>query len=156
MKLFVIFLWMLPSFAFSQGAYKCKTERGYVFQERQCDGTGRYSDDPTVKQLRVAPLSPEEEAVKVETLKQVVLSRLKDPGSAQFSGLRLSKSGLALCGEVNAKNSYGGYTGAKLFVADDEGVYFHGDGSMPSSITNPNARRTYYPKAAKYGCINIP
>jgi hypothetical protein len=44
--------------------------------------------------------------------------RLKDPDSAQFKSTYLSrKSGTPVaCGEVNSKNSFGGYSGFKLFL----------------------------------------
>ncbi len=42
-----------------------------------------------------------------------VKSVLKDPDSAKFSGQH------GYCGYVNAKNSFGGYTGDKRFVAPD-------------------------------------
>jgi hypothetical protein len=44
--------------------------------------------------------------------------RLKDPDSAQFRNTYLSrKSGTPVtCGEVNSKNSFGGYSGFKLFL----------------------------------------
>jgi hypothetical protein len=48
-----------------------------------------------------------------------VKSSLKDPGSAEFSSEFVSKSkegAYALCGSVNAKNGFGGYTGSKRFV----------------------------------------
>lgn len=61
--------------------------------------------------------------------KEVVLANLKDPGSAEFRNVRPTADGLYLCGEVNAKNSYGGYVGFKKFytlwqmnVASIEGV----------------------------------
>lgn len=40
-----------------------------------------------------------------------VLGALKDPDSAQF------RSQKGFCGEVNSKNSFGGYTGFKRFIA---------------------------------------
>lgn len=48
-----------------------------------------------------------------------VKSRLKDPGSATFSGMFVSwlSGGPIVCGRVNAKNSFGGYAGATRFVA---------------------------------------
>ncbi len=54
-----------------------------------------------------------------EQLKQLVTEHLKDPSSATFRNLTLTQgeSGLALCGEVNSKNSFGGYTGYSEFVA---------------------------------------
>lgn len=47
--------------------------------------------------------------------KAAVLDKLKDPGSAQFKSAFVN--GISYCGEVNAKNSYGGYNGFKRFVA---------------------------------------
>lgn len=60
-------------------------------------------------------------------LKVQVRNRLKDPDSAEFSNLvvyqqkaapRDTVFGYTLCGEVNAKNSFGGYGGYQKFVAD--------------------------------------
>lgn len=58
-----------------------------------------------------------------------VLSQLKDPDSAQFRNeIVISPWGLAnsvLCGEVNAKNSMGGYVGYRSFdvyVDSDSGA----------------------------------
>lgn len=44
---------------------------------------------------------------------------LKDPDSAKISNTRVVqwRSGKVVCGEVNAKNSYGGYVGNRPFVA---------------------------------------
>lgn len=61
----------------------------------------------------------------IETLK----SSLKDPGSAQVSEMekfsyaqklnddQVVNTGYAVCGNINAKNSYGGYVGARHFYA---------------------------------------
>ncbi|BFM75542.1 TPA: hypothetical protein ACSIRU_003761 [Acinetobacter baumannii] len=48
--------------------------------------------------------------------KEAVLSTLKDPDSAQFQNIK------GYCGEVNSKNSYGGYVGFKRYVSIDGGV----------------------------------
>ena len=62
--------------------------------------------------------------------KRRVIEDLKDPKSAQFRRLYISewsiqgRKALALCGEVNARNSYGGYTGFQRFIADKDGVVF--------------------------------
>ena len=48
--------------------------------------------------------------------KDAVLSTLKDPDSAQFQNVK------GYCGEVNSKNSYGGYVGFKRYVAMDSAV----------------------------------
>ncbi|BBT40916.1 hypothetical protein [Pseudomonas putida] len=56
---------------------------------------------------------------------EMVASTLKDPGSAMFSSVRMVETQTAgdlhngyLCGQVNSKNSFGGYTGPKRFVAN--------------------------------------
>ena len=50
-------------------------------------------------------------------LEEAVKKVLKDPNSAQFQNIK------GICGEVNAKNSYGGYTGFKRFyVLNNETV----------------------------------
>lgn len=55
------------------------------------------------------------EAAKLTDLRKPILGQLKDPDSAKFSDELISNSG-ALCGFVNAKNSYGGYTGNTEFI----------------------------------------
>lgn len=59
----------------------------------------------------------EEEAL--EKAREAVAESLKDPSSAQFRNVRLANymGGKVICGEVNAKNSYGGYVGFTRFVA---------------------------------------
>lgn len=51
-----------------------------------------------------------------------VTAKLKDPESAQFRDVYVSNSfGIPLvCGEVNAKNSFGGYTGYQRFISGGE------------------------------------
>lgn len=51
-----------------------------------------------------------------------VRDEMKDPGSAEFRNVKVYPKGGAktmttVCGEVNAKNSYGGYVGFRPFVA---------------------------------------
>ncbi len=46
---------------------------------------------------------------------QYVRARLKDPNSAEFRNQFIGKKGLP-CGEVNAKNSFGGFIGFKRFI----------------------------------------
>ncbi|QQG66330.1 hypothetical protein [Desulfobulbus oligotrophicus] len=48
--------------------------------------------------------------------RQAVLARMKDPGSSEFSDVYRAASG-AVCGRVNAKNSFGAYTGFVRFVS---------------------------------------
>lgn len=62
--------------------------------------------------------------------KESVTRKLKDPESARFRGVFTMRG--SVCGEVNAKNSYGGYVGFKRFLAiegllvmlDDDGMAF--------------------------------
>lgn len=57
----------------------------------------------------------------------VIKERLKDPESARFRrvyGAKNENDKIAICGEFNAKNSYGGYVGYKPFMVfgdDDRG-----------------------------------
>ena len=48
-----------------------------------------------------------------------VRTQLKDPASAQFRNVHISEKGFA-CGEINAKNSYGGYNGFTAFFVNQE------------------------------------
>lgn len=59
----------------------------------------------------------------MEQAKQALAGGLKDPASAQFRNVRLVSynNGAVVCGEVNGKNSYGGYVGFKPFVASPAG-----------------------------------
>jgi hypothetical protein len=49
--------------------------------------------------------------------KQLLVDSLKDPDSARFSNLIIAErsEGKLLCGSINARNSFGGYVGAKKF-----------------------------------------
>lgn len=52
---------------------------------------------------------------------RAVRNELRDPSSAQFRALKVLPGGPedgALCGEVNAKNAMGGYTGFEPFYAE--------------------------------------
>lgn len=59
---------------------------------------------------------------------KVARNALKDPDSAKFHGLTVVKKdgSYALCGKVNSKNSFGGYTGNQLFlVVGKKAVFQH-------------------------------
>lgn len=53
--------------------------------------------------------------------KRVIESMLLDPNSVEFKNVR-SAAG-AVCGQVNAKNKFGGYTGFKEFIVIDDEAY---------------------------------
>jgi hypothetical protein len=57
-------------------------------------------------------------------IEQAVRTNLRDPSSAQFSGMRSTKMAdgtVIVCGLVNAKNSFGGYVGDELYFAKIRG-----------------------------------
>lgn len=78
------------------------------------------------------------EQQRVERLIQrerpVVASALKDPVSAQWRNEKVRAGGVVVCGELNAKNSMGGYVGFKRYIAASHGFIFE-DGS--SSTWSP-------------------
>ena len=57
----------------------------------------------------------------IKKLSLEVASELNDPSSAQFRNVTLNRNTRTVCGEVNAKNAYGGYVGFRWF-ARTEGV----------------------------------
>ncbi len=67
-------------------------------------------------------LSKDEIDNKVNEAKDYIINSLKDPGSANFREVKIFQVehiggiDIFVCGEVNAKNSYGGYVGFKNFV----------------------------------------
>ncbi|WP_394065393.1 hypothetical protein [Alcaligenes sp. WGS1538] len=81
-------------------------------------------------------------ALSIDNLKR----QLKDPESARISGVYTVKTEYTgdtvnVCGLINAKNSYGGYTGSRLFAATPTVVYIERQvigGSDYEAITNNN------------------
>jgi len=64
----------------------------------------------------------------VDSAKEMILSILKDPDSAKFGNVFLGRQG-TMCGTVNSKNGFGGYTGAQVFTIDTKYVRI-GDGAV--------------------------
>ncbi len=52
----------------------------------------------------------------VHKAEQEVRKQLRDPESARFEHVKVYPGNNAACGLVNARNSMGGYTGARFFV----------------------------------------
>lgn len=56
----------------------------------------------------------------IEAIKSGTAAALKDPESARFGEFRAVEDGakgvVTVCGTVNAKNSFGGYTGMQPFI----------------------------------------
>lgn len=83
-----------------------------------------------------------EQSLRVESrekMKALLLSSLKDPYSAEVKIVKeFPTSGeiKILCGLVNAKNGYGGYSGfEKFYIRDNEVTYVTKDGAF-EFITN--------------------
>ena len=84
-----------------------------------------------------------------------VLKNLKDPDSAKFDPqdgqtYSLNKDGslYAVCGEVNAKNGFGGYSGAQawIYVIPKNTVYTHESGATPRMMQRDCARGVHLPE----------
>lgn len=85
----------------------------------------RASSDPTRKAANDAAM----QEIKMQRVARGYVSKhLKDPDSAEF------RNQSRLCGEVNAKNSFGGYIGFRRFIAANENmVVIQGDGRMDAA-----------------------
>jgi hypothetical protein len=79
--------------------------------------------------LAVAPaITPNQEDKKngnhidfVKKSKERITSSMKDPSSVLYRNLFISNQNtMTLCGELNAKNSYGGYVGFRRFMVSLE------------------------------------
>ena len=67
--------------------------------------------------------------IAIPKAREVIQSQLRDPGSAQFRNERLTKT-RTLCGEVNAKNGMGGYTGFERYFTTGAVSYLEKSGSL--------------------------
>ena len=87
-------------------------------------------DDPPPRPVALKEHAPgyvrPSDAAAISAAKAALTKTLKDPGSAQFTDVVRGTSSVGVdyvCGKVNARNSYGGYTGPKGFlyqVADNK------------------------------------
>jgi len=87
-------------------------------------------------------LKKRSKSAAISAAKKNVADSLKDPSSAQFRNVRLVpyKDGSVICGEVNAKNSYGGYVGFKDFVASTTSATLqYEDAKYPAIAVAANA-----------------
>lgn len=135
MKIFGTLLLALLGTTHAWAVNKCKTPDGrLVYQDAPCavsdqgqnvriqqsNGTTR---DNSAGQLpfKIAEITPEEARTKANGDMAIAKAALKDPDSAKFNGIKvlsiqaLGKPIVMTCGELNAKNSFGGYVGSKRF-----------------------------------------
>lgn len=66
----------------------------------------------------------------VKRAKQTIVKDFKDPEGARFRDIGIYKSttgkgGVSVCGEVNAKNSYGAYVGYRSFFVSGDMAYIN-------------------------------
>ena len=100
-----------------QEAACASTEAGETVKWTQANGSGSSKQLP----FKVVALSPEKAREEAMGSMSIARQRLKDPSSAMFTDVRVlnfnaqGKNYTMTCGELNAKNSYGGYVGAKSF-----------------------------------------
>lgn len=83
-------------------------------------------------------LATHSEAEVIADAQRVAAERLKDPSSAQFRNVRVQQYLQGplkiVCGELNAKYSYGGYVGFRQFAASPAAVYMEYRGGRYASI----------------------
>lgn len=77
------------------------------------------------------------DSLKIKNVTESIKARMKDPDSTQFRNLKVVTNLLgnkAVCGEVNSKNSFGGYNGFKPFADTQEGFILLDDNGIASFI----------------------
>jgi hypothetical protein len=87
------------------------------------------------------------EQALIDASLEAARNQLKDPGSAEFRyvGLVQHARGKVVCGQINAKNSYGGYVGYKVFAASPLGATVQQSGGSYAevdAIANSGLRAT--------------
>jgi len=81
------------------------------------------AESAEVREARAELRKPENAWAVNAVGEKAVLARLKDPDSASFRGQFVGRSGGA-CGEVNSKNSFGGFKGYQRYMASGGGLVF--------------------------------
>lgn len=99
------------------------SEQHRIMQEVEASRLAGLKDKLTAEN-RAYLQSGASESQLIEKVKSVASRDLKDPDSAKFRAVSINRSGGAfvVCGELNAKNSYGGYVGYERFAASAESV----------------------------------
>jgi hypothetical protein len=110
---FVLFAFLMSSaVAYGGEAFTCEQIKEKSVRE-SCIASRKAAEVKPVDERKV------KKELFVAEAKRRLVADFKDPQSSQFSDLSYLEEGVMdssyLCGKVNAKNSYGGYVGAKLF-----------------------------------------
>lgn len=77
-------------------------------------------------------------AETIVAAERAVRGELKDPDAAQFRDVRVNYTeefGVVACGQVNAKNEFGGYTGFRRFVSSAQSVILEGRDNVADAWT---------------------
>lgn len=96
-----------------------------VWNRDNAEATARVNakQPPKPDRANTSPAALRTVAVPARTMaayQAAVADTLRDPESARFRGVRVVREadgGNALCGELNARNAYGGYVGYEAFYA---------------------------------------
>ena len=113
----------------------CSTNGGYppgspnaVMARMRNIASGAYAACVEAQRARTPPVNWTPTRIRTAA-RQAVVSKLRDPSSAQFRNVRRiehSNGSTMFCGEVNSRNAYGGMSGFQRFEA---GVDRTGDAS---------------------------
>lgn len=102
--------------------------RGKVIEFDVSDGKGNApaSTNPVPVKNSSGLSDQRKQALWIEETKDGVRRRLKDAGSAEFRNVFFNEyeDGPIVCGEVNSKNGFGGYTGFQHFVGSGTKLVF--------------------------------
>jgi hypothetical protein len=81
-------------------------------------GQAAYEASPEGQRRRAQQEADADRAATIDLAKSLVKAWLRDPGSAEFSGLRVVTvdGKQAVCGLVNSRNGFGGMSGPTPFV----------------------------------------
>ncbi len=82
---------------------------------------------------------------EIQNAKVKIISQLKDPESAIFGevwAMNGTNGQRTICGYINARNSYGGYTGQKMFTLFNDSSIIEGDGALGNLLPSICMPRT--------------
>lgn len=114
----------IVAIALTLALYGCATGDGGVYGDIRRSALSEVAGYAKTVKLFLATGTPEQ---AVQDAKQALADGMKDPSSVQFRNVRLVNylDGQVICGEVNAKNSYGGYVGFSPFVASSSAYHLY-------------------------------
>lgn len=119
-------------------------EQIHVFEAEKADMQSKTAAKQTEEANKRAELRE-----FVERSEKALTTNYKDPMSAQFTELSFTQGsyGKSLCGLVNAKNSYGGYVGARKFYVSwpnfDSGPFVWQESQRLTDLVAPQAIDMY-------------